>query len=186
MIHLRLFWEFLKIGLFTFGGGMATVPFLQDLGERTGWFTQAQLADMIAVSESTPGPIGINMATYVGFTSGGFIGSVVATVSVIIPGFLCILILARLLDKFRDSVYSQRLFYGLRTASAGLISSALYAIVVISLINTGSTGWAFFNWKAIILAAVILVFTNFVKPTKDLHPLVYILFSAVAGVIFRF
>jgi chromate transporter len=186
MIYLRLLWEFLKIGLFTFGGGMATVPFLQDLGERTAWFNSAQLADMIAVSESTPGPIGINMATYVGFHTAGVLGSVTATVSVIIPGFLCILILARLLDKFRESKYSERLFYGLRTASAGLISSALYAIAVISLFNTESAGRAFFNWKAIGLAAVIFALTNFVKPAKDLHPLVYILFSAIIGVIVGF
>ena len=71
MLYLQLFWEFFKTGLFAIGGGMATLPFLYDMADKTGWFTRAQLADMIAVSESTPGPIGVNMATYVGFLTGG-------------------------------------------------------------------------------------------------------------------
>ena len=79
MIFLRLFYEFFKAGLFAVGGGLATLPFLQDIADKTGWYTQAQLADMIAVSESTPGPIGVNMATYVGFTVGGVPGAVIAT-----------------------------------------------------------------------------------------------------------
>ena len=75
MIYLQLFWEFFKTGLFTVGGGLASLPFLYDISDRTGWYTYSQLADMIAISESTPGPIGINMATYVGFTSAGFFGA---------------------------------------------------------------------------------------------------------------
>ena len=77
MIYLRLFYEFFKTGLFAIGGGLATLPFLSDMADRTGWFTQAQLADMLAVSESTPGPVGVNMATYVGFETGGILGAVV-------------------------------------------------------------------------------------------------------------
>ena len=94
MIYLRLFFEFCKVGLFSVGGGLATIPFLTDLGERTGWFTSAQLADMIAVSESTPGPMGVNMATYVGFTSGGVLGGIVATLGLIFPSLVIILIIA--------------------------------------------------------------------------------------------
>ena len=79
MIYLRLFFEFFKVGLFSVGGGLATIPFLTDLGQRTGWFTSGQLADMIAISESTPGPLGVNMSTYVGFNTAGMMGVIVAT-----------------------------------------------------------------------------------------------------------
>ena len=103
MIYLRLFWEFFKTGLFTIGGGMATLPFLHDMGEATGWFTQADLMNMLAVSESTPGPIGINMATYVGFTVAGIPGAVIATIGEVTPSIIVILIVAAMLTKFRNS-----------------------------------------------------------------------------------
>ena len=92
MIYLRLFYEFFKTGLFAIGGGLATLPFLSDMADRTGWFTHAQLADMLAVSESTPGPIGVNMATYVGFTTGGVGGALVATLGLVAPSIIVILI----------------------------------------------------------------------------------------------
>ena len=93
MIYLQLFWEFFKTGLFAIGGGMATVPFLFDISARTGWFTASELANMIAVSESTPGPIGINMATYVGFETAGILGSVIATLGLVIPSIIIIVII---------------------------------------------------------------------------------------------
>ena len=109
MIYLRLFWEFFKTGLFAIGGGMATVPFLQDIASKTGWYTAGQLADMIAVSESTPGPMGVNMATYVGYTVGrgaygvvgGILGSLTATIGLVCPSVICILIVTYFLDKVR-------------------------------------------------------------------------------------
>ena len=134
MIELLLFWEFLKIGLFSVGGGMATLPFLYDLSDSTGWFTHAQLADMLAVSESTPGPVGINMATYVGYTVGGFGGALLATLGVILPGTVIVLIIASMLDKFRGNKYVDAAFYGLRPASTGLIAAAGVS-VVLSLIH---------------------------------------------------
>ena len=85
MIFLQLFYEFFKTGLFAVGGGLATLPFLEDISQRTGWFTSAQLADMLAISESTPGPIGVNMATYVGFETAGILGSLCATVGLVMP-----------------------------------------------------------------------------------------------------
>ena len=91
MILLKLFWEFLKIGLFSVGGGMATLPFLYDLADSTGWYTYSQLADMLAVSESTPGPVGINMATYVGYTVGGIAAAETATVGIVLPGGILVL-----------------------------------------------------------------------------------------------
>lgn len=191
MIELLLFWEFLKIGLFSVGGGMATLPFLYDLSDSTGWFTHAQLADMLAVSESTPGPVGINMATYVGYTVGGFGGSLLATLGVILPGTVIVLIIASMLDKFRGNKYVDAAFYGLRPASTGLIAAAGVSVVSIALLNTSlyaATGnlLDLISVKAVILAAVLWVLTNLVKPTKKLHPVVFIAASAVVGIVFSF
>lgn len=191
MILLSLFWEFFKIGLFAVGGGMATLPFLYDMSDRTGWFTYAQIADMLAVSESTPGPIGINMATYVGYSVGGIPGGVVATLGTILPGIILVLILAKFLEKFRGNRYVEAAFYGLRPASTGLIAAAGVTVMGIALFNvelfkvTGSF-IDLISIKAFILAAVIWVLTNLVKPTKKLHPVVYIAASAAVGVIFNF
>lgn len=124
MIYLRLFWEFLKIGLFSVGGGMATLPFLYDLSEKTGWFTAGQIADMLAVSESTPGPIGINMATYTGYTVAGVPGAILASVGIIIPGLALVILITAVLEKFRNNTYVEGAFYGLRPASVGLITAA--------------------------------------------------------------
>lgn len=191
MIELLLFWEFLKIGLFSVGGGMATLPFLYDLSDSTGWFTHAQLADMLAVSESTPGPVGINMATYVGYTVGGFGGALLATLGVILPGTVIVLIIASMLDKFRGNKYVDAAFYGLRPASTGLIAAAGVSVVSIALLNTSlyaATGnlLDLISVKAVILAAVLWVLTNLVKPTKKFHPVVFIAASAVVGIVFSF
>ena len=109
-VYLRLFWEFFKTGLFAVGGGMATLPFLHDIGVSTGWYSQTDLMNMLAVSESTPGPIGINMATYVGFTvgsshggtAGAILGALVATLGEVTPSIVVILIVAAMLKKFRE------------------------------------------------------------------------------------
>jgi chromate transporter len=191
VIELLLFWEFLKIGLFSVGGGMATLPFLYDLSDSTGWFTHAQLADMLAVSESTPGPVGINMATYVGYKVGGFGGALLATLGVILPGTVIVLIIASMLDKFRGNKYVDAAFYGLRPASTGLIAAAGVSVVSIALLNTSlyaATGnlLDLISVKAVILAAVLWVLTNLVKPTKKLHPVVFIAASAVVGIVFSF
>ena len=185
MIYLRLFYEFFKTGLFAFGGGMATVPFMQDISARTGWFTQEMLADMIAVSESTPGPIGVNMATYTGFVSAGVGGAFCATAGLVLPSFICILIVSRILDKFRSAKYVDYAFYGLRAASAALIASALWSLCRITFLR-GVAGKSLPEPKTLILAAVLLILTNFVKKTKNFHPAVFILLSAAAGVIFKF
>ena len=103
MIYLQLFFEFFKAGLFAIGGGLATIPFLTDIGQRTGWFTSGGLANMIAISESTPGPMGVNMATYVGFHTGGIAGGVIATLGLVCPSILVILVIAGFLKKFRES-----------------------------------------------------------------------------------
>ena len=196
---LRLYWEFFKTGLFAVGGGMATLPFLKNIGETTGWYTYGDLMNMLAVSESTPGPIGINMATYVGFTVGGIPGTVLATVSEVTPSIIVILIIAAMLKKFRDSKYVNNAFYGLRPASTGLIGAACVSVIleVLTCIRVASadgsllnsfemTGGSLLNLRGLILAAVLLVLTNWVKPTKNLHPIVFIGLSAVVGVVFGF
>lgn len=200
-VYLRLFWEFFKTGLFAIGGGMATLPFLKDIGETTGWYSYTDLMNMLAVSESTPGPIGINMATYVGFTVGGVPGAVIATIGEVTPSIIVILIVAAMLKKFRDSKYVNDAFYGLRPASTGLIGAACVAVVleVLTAVQVTSpragegivnlftlAGGSLLNVRGLLLAAVLLVLTNWVKPVKDWHPIVFIGFSAVVGVVFRF
>lgn len=189
MIYLRLFFEFFCTGLFSVGGGLATIPFLQDMGQRTGWFTNHELADMIAVSESTPGAMGINMATYVGYTSGGIPGGIIATLGLIAPSILVILIIAAFLKRFRDSKYVEAVFYGLRPASSALIAAAGWSVVAISLLNI--EGWradgnllTLFNLPCILLAGLVLLLTH-LKYTEKLHPVVWILLAAVAGIVFQ-
>ena len=184
MILLKLWWEFFKIGMFSVGGGMATLPFLYDMSDRTGWFSYNQIADMLAVSESTPGPIGINMATYTGFTTAGFWGSLAATLGIITPGIIIVLLIVAVLEKFRKNKYVEAAFYGLRPASTGLIAAAGILVVEIALLNMDAAKFIdYFNIKAIILAAALLVLTRWVKPTKKLHPIVFIAFSAIVGVL---
>ncbi len=191
MLYLRLFYEFFKTGLFSVGGGLATLPFLYAMSDSTGWFSHAQLADMIAVSESTPGPIGVNMATYVGFTVAGIPGSIISTVGLVTPSVIIILLIARALQAFRQNKYVDAAFYGLRPCSVGLIAAAGVLVIKISLLNveafklSGSIG-ELFNYKAVILAAVLLVLTRYVKKLKGLHPIFFILASAVVGVALSF
>ena len=190
-LYLRLFWEFFKTGLFAVGGGMATLPFMYDISDKTGWFTHSMLADMVAVSESTPGPIGVNMATYVGFVTGGVPGAVIATVGLVTPSVIVILLIARVLKAFRENQYVDAGFYGLRPCSVGLIAAAGVLVIKLALFNTelyASTGALLdlFNVKALILAAVLLVATRCIKKLKGLHPIVFILASAVIGIVFSF
>ncbi|MBQ7916091.1 MAG: chromate transporter [Firmicutes bacterium] len=192
MVFLRLFYEFFKTGLFAIGGGMATIPFLYDMSDATGWFTYNDLANMIAISESTPGPIGVNMATYVGYITGvdvggvvmGILGAVIATVGLITPSIIVILIIAAILNSFRNNPYVNKAFYGLRPASTGLIAAAGLSVVLSNLFFAEAVGLAIINWKGWILAAILWVLTNKVKKTKGLHPIVFILASAVVGVVF--
>ena len=191
MLYLRLFWEFFKTGLFAVGGGMATLPFLYSMSDATGWFSHAQLADMIAVSESTPGPIGVNMATYVGFSTAGIPGAVAATLGLITPSVIIILIIARVLAAFRQNKVVDAAFYGLRPCSVGLIAAAGLLVVKIALFDVDlykQTGvlMNLFQWKAIALAAVLIVLTRYVKPLKKLHPVFFILGSAAVGALFSF
>jgi len=191
MLYLRLFFEFFKTGLFSVGGGLATLPFLEELAVKTGWFTQAQLVDMIAVGESTPGPIGVNMATYVGFITAGIPGAVIATTGLVLPSLLVILIIAAFLKNFRENPLVKGAFYGLRPASTGLIASAGLSVLVVAVLRTelfAETGKLMdaVNWQGAVLAALLLYFTRFCKKTSKWHPIVFIAFSAAVGILFRF
>lgn len=195
MIYLQLFWEFFKTGLFAIGGGMATIPFLYNISDATGWFSHQDLANMIAVSESTPGPIGVNMATYVGYVAGlkeggvlsAILGGICATLGLVAPSIIVILIVAAILNSFKKNKLVNHAFYGLRPASTGLIAAAGISVILSTLVSIeGVTEHTFVvNWKGLILAAIIFVFSNFVKKTKKWHPIVFIGFSALAGIIFQ-
>jgi chromate transporter len=196
MLYLRLFYEFFKAGLFAIGGGMATIPFLYNMADATGWFTYNDLANMIAVGESTPGPIGVNMATYVGYitgqgaygTPGALLGALIATVGLVTPSVIIILLVAAVLNSFRSNTTVDAAFYGLRPASTGLIAAAGLSVVVANLLymdNVGQGILSVFNWKGWVLAVALWLLTNCVKRTKGLHPIIFILASAVIGVIFQ-
>ena len=193
----RLYWEFFKTGLFAVGGGMATLPFLKNIGENTGWYSYSDLMNMLAVSESTPGPIGINMATYVGFTVAGVPGAVTATIGEITPSILVILIVAAFLKSFRNNPWVERVFYGLRPASTGLIGAACAGVFLEvltglrlggeGLVNRLSlTGESLLYWPQILLAAVLLILTNAVPRVREWHPVAFIALAAAVGVAFRF
>jgi chromate transporter len=197
MIYLQLFWEFFKTGLFAVGGGMATIPFLYDLSDKTGWFTHNDLANMIAVGESTPGPIGVNMATYVGFVTGmqqggaltAVLGAVIATLGLITPSVIIILIVAAILKSFRNNPYVNNAFYGLRPASTGLIAAAGISVILSNLFFAEQFAagniLGGINWKGIVLAVILWLLTNVVKKTKKWHPIVFIGISALVGIIFQ-
>ena len=196
MILLKLFWEFFKTGLFAIGGGMATVPFLQEISAKTGWYTSGQLADMIAVSESTPGPMGVNMATYVGYTVGsqelggtlmGVLAAVIATLGLITPSIIVIMIVAYFLKRFRSRKIVDATLYGLRPASVALISAAGVEIVLIAVLRVESIykiAQAALSWKALVLAALVYGATH-LKQLKKLHPIWFIAASAVLGVVLK-
>lgn len=193
ILYLRLFYEFFKTGLFAVGGGMATIPFLYEMAESTGLFSYDDLTNMVAVGESTPGPIGVNMATYVGFITGmndcGILGAILgaftATLGLITPSVIIILTIACVLNSFRNNPFVERAFYGLRPASTGLIAAAGIGVVVSNLFYTANGfSLAAVNWKGWILAVVIWLLSNKVKWTKKLHPIVFIGISAVAGILF--
>lgn len=181
MILLRLFFEFFKAGLFAIGGGLATLPFLQEISQTTGWFTQQDLMDLIAISESTPGAIGVNAATYVGFHTYGLIGGIVATLGLVAPSVIIILLVSKVLERFKESRLVQDIFYGLRPASTGLIASAGFSVVLATLVHVKelpSNPAGAFNWFGVLLA--VGLYAAIKKWNR--HPVLYIASSAVIGI----
>ncbi len=185
---LTLCFEFFKTGLFAVGGGLATLPFLSEMADKYPWFTHEQLADMIAVSESTPGPIGVNMATYVGFRVCGIPGSVLATLSLVLPSLIIIVIVAKMMNKYMSNKYVQWAFSGLRPAVTGLIAAAGWSVVELALLDLTDFNiarfWEAINIPAVIIFAVVLFLAQF-KKTKKLHPIVFIGACAVLGILLK-
>ena len=186
MIFLQLFFEFARVGLFAVGGGLATIPFLQDMGVRTGWFTNADLTTMIAVSESTPGPLGVNMATYVGYQTAGIPGAVAATLGLIFPSVIIIMVIAGFLQKFRQSKTVDAVFKGLRPASTALIAAAGLSVALSVLFTfQGAESCVFsVHWPALILAVAVFVCMRY-TPLKKLHPVAFIAAAAVIGAVLQ-
>jgi len=181
MVLLQLMFEFFKTGLFSVGGGLATLPFLYEMSSKTGWFTQQDILDLVAISESTPGAIGINMSTYVGYITRGPVGAVLATLALAAPSVIVIIIIAHFLTKFKDSAVVEAVFKGLRPASTGLIVAAGLSVAQMAFLNPAGGG-GILNWKAVVLAVVLFAALQKYK----VHPIVYIALSACIGIFVHF
>ena len=183
MEFLTLCFEFFKTGLFAVGGGLATLPFLSQMQQKYGWFTAEDLGNMIAVSESTPGPIGVNMATYVGFMTKGIFGGLLATLSLVLPSLIVIMLIAKALDKYQNNPMIQNMFAFMRPAVTGLIAAAGFSVLKIALYHAGAaTFFAGIDWIAVVLFAVLLTLTQ-LKKLKKIHPIAFIAVGAVVGIL---
>ena len=171
MIYILLFWEFFKIGLFAVGGGLVTIPFLFDLAQQYPWFTTQELTDMIAVSQSTPGPMGINMATYAGYKAAGICGGIIATLSEVLPAMIVIYFIAKILAKWAENKYITCILADMRPAVMALILFAGLDIAKISLTSEISIG---------LLAFLILTMRIF-----RCSPIWYIIFSGIIGTLLK-
>ncbi len=179
MIYLALFWEFFKIGLFSIGGGLATFPFLYKLAEtHPHWITAQQIADMVAISESTPGPIGINMATFAGYQATGILGGLVATIGEITPSIIIIILIARFLGQFDKNPYVKQVFALLRPVVVGLITYAGLHLLKITVFPD--------NTLKLVELVLFGVLTVFVLRFKKVHPLYWILLGSVLGLVLAF
>ncbi|MCE5343805.1 MAG: chromate transporter [Eubacteriales bacterium] len=184
MTLLILAFEFFKAGLFAIGGGLATLPYLMEMAvNHPTWFSIDELMNMIAVSESTPGPIGVNMSSYVGYHVAGLPGAVIATFSLVLPAYLSILIVVRILDRFRTNRRISGGLEGLRPAVTGLIAAAGYSVLSSSLFRVIG-GVTQFQWLAFLLFLCFFTVMQ-LRPLQKVHPLLYIAFGAVLGVVLQ-
>ncbi len=181
MIYLELFLNFLKIGAFTFGGGYAMLPLIQEQVKAHGWLTDEELINFIAVSESTPGPFAINISTYVGMETGGLFGAFCATFGVVLPSFVIILIVAKCLDRFWESGVIKGCMAGLKPAVIGLIAAAVVSTGKTVLFPNGMTVSSF-STSSFIIPALIFVGMS-VLALKKVHPIIIILLSGVIGIV---
>ena len=184
MIYLQLFAEFFKIGLFAVGGGMASVPFLLDLADKYDWYTTAEFANMVAISQSTPGPVGINMATYAGYEAGGILGACIATFGLVAPALVIIMIIAKFMQNFSDNPTVKAIFSGIRPVVAALILCAVWELCMLTLFVTNadkSTSPILVN---IIVCIILFAFMQ-IKQLKKIHPLWWILIGAIAGIVLQ-
>lgn len=187
MIYLKLFFTFVKIGLFSIGGGLATLPFLQELAKNHDWITSEELIDMIAVSESTPGPIGINTATFVGYKASGVFGGIVTTLGIVFPSIVIIIFVAHYFKKFNEKPLVQGAFLGIRPAVTGLIGSVFFTMLSVSVLNfeAYSFGENILNLINFKEAALFLIVLYLIHKYKK-HPILYIAGAAIVGIVFKF
>ena len=182
MIYLELFWTFLKIGAFTFGGGYAMLPLIRAEVLAHEWLGEAELVDFVAVSESTPGPFAINIATYVGSEMGGPLGAVCATLGVVLPSFVIILIVAKIYDKFKNSTVVQGCMAGLKPAVVGLIG-ATFVSIGMTVFFAGGFDVSVFTGAEFYISLVIFALAAFVLfKFKKVHPIAVIGASAALGI----
>ena len=182
MIYLILFLEFFKIGAFTFGGGYAMIPFIQETVLKHGWLTTAELVDFIAVSESTPGAFAVNISTYVGSQVGGFFGAVCATAGVVLPAFIVILIIAKIYDKFKSSKTVKGAMFGLKSVVVGLIAATVVSIAMEIFFVNGFSFSVFTTanfWFSLVIFAVML----FLLLYKKFSPILIVVLSATIGIV---
>ena len=185
MIYLELFLSFLKVGCFAFGGAYGAIPLIREVVLSHGWMDQQALTTMIAISESTPGPIAVNIATYAGYNTAGYLGGVCATMGLVFPAIVLMTIVAKFITAFRGNKYIDRAFYGLRPCVLALIMSALIGIAKVTLLYEGATLATLMtaiNWRAVGIFSLVVVLQN-VNKLKKLHPVVFLSLSAVLGII---
>ncbi len=173
MITLSLFYEFFKIGLFAIGGGLVTIPFLYELSQKTAWFSASEISNMIAVSEATPGPLGVNMATYTGFLTNGIVGGIVATLGLITPSIIVIILVSKFLIKFRENKILKKAFYGIR---AGVI--ALILVTGIDILKETLFTQAY---SLKLLETGLFIILLILLQKSRLHPIWFILLSGIIG-----
>ncbi len=184
---LLLFLEFLKMGLFTVGGGLATLPFLYDIAGKYHWWSAELIPDMLAVAQSTPGAVGVNLIAFAGFSAGGVPGAVIAAIGLVVPPTVIVIIVARFLDKFKENFYVDSVFYGLRPAACAMICSATFEVIRVTLINferfhlTGSI-LSLFEWKS--LSFFVIIYFLMAKFKKN--PIFYIVGAAIVGILLKF
>lgn len=185
-LFFTLIFEFFKTGLFAFGGGLATIPFLEEMGANYGWFDLSTLTTLIAVSESTPGPMGINMATYVGYHTFGLFGGVITSLSLVAPSIIVVCIIASKYEEFKNSKIVQAVFGGLRPAVVGFIISACMGIFVTTLLNLDIYNMTqnlidAFDFISIVAVIGLLIFNRY----KKLNPIYTIVACAVVGIVLQ-
>ena len=175
-VYLALFYEFFKTGLFAIGGGYATIPFLFHMKDIYHWFFIDDLTNMIAVSNITPGPVGINMATYTGYIAKGFTGSLISTSAIVLGPFVITLLTIYFVDKFRESKFIKELFDNLKPVACALLS-----VVMIKLISKNLFEDAFFDYKAVAITIILFILYKYTKK----FPSLLILYGAILGIVFN-
>ena len=182
MIYLELFWEFFKIGAFTFGGGYAAIPLIQQAVTGHNWMTLEELINFIAVSESTPGAFAINISTYIGSETAGLLGSLIAVLAVVIPCYVCIVIVAKVYNRFNESYIVKGLMFGLKSTVVGLIAATVLSVGK-EVFFPGAFTLDVFKSPAIYVSLFILALSLYLLFRRKINPIFIIFISAAMGIV---